>query len=397
MRILFVAWDNPNVNYLEGLFVPIFARLGTQYGHEFHIMQFSWATDERIGFLEGFCRERGIRYTHVAVKLRPVAAIGKYLTLFRGARVLSNYIRQHDISVLMPRSFMPAKMALSIARRHPELQLVYDADGLPIEERVDFAGLRPGSLRYRELKRVEGGMIRTASKILTRTRRAVDFLVSQYKVTSHKFFVVKNGRDEEFFVRRDQKQNVALRAQLNIPADAFVLVYCGSLGPQYGVDEMFTIYHQLRTGKECVYFLLLTNNPGFVQARTAGDAHVVVRQVPFAHIPQHLSIADLAFAIRKPTSSMRGVAPIKLGEYLLMNLPVIASAAIGDTTEMLSGQDFVFLLQEHGAAQLAEAVQWARALPRRNLEQRPRSFGEQYFSLRESVVSYQTALSSPVS
>jgi glycosyltransferase involved in cell wall biosynthesis len=393
MRILFVAWDNPSVNYLEGLFVPIFARLGEQHGHEFHVMQFSWATAERIRFLEAFCRERGVRYTHVPVTLRPVATIGKYLTLFRGARVLSDYIRQQRIDVLMPRSFMPARMALSIAGRHPGVQLIYDADGLPIEERVDFAGLKPGSFRHRQLKKVEGAMIRRASRILTRTRRAIDFLVSQYQVTPQKFFVVKNGRDESFFVNRHRAHGVALREQLSIPASAFVLIYCGSLGPQYGVEEMFTIYQQLRAANEHIYFVLLTNNPGFVQDRAAGDARVVVRQVPFAQIPDYLSIADLAFAIRKPTSSMRGVAPIKLGEYLLMNLPVIASAAIGDTTEMLSGQDFVFLLQEHNAAQIAEAVQWARELPEQNFERRPRSFGERYFSLRESVTSYQTALS----
>src|SRR4051812_2350290 len=94
-KILFIAWDSPLVTYLEGLFIPIFEQLNARYGYEFHIIQFSWASDDRIRHLTEFCRKKNIVYTHFKIILKPIAPIGKYLTLFRGVRFVNRYLKEN--------------------------------------------------------------------------------------------------------------------------------------------------------------------------------------------------------------------------------------------------------------------------------------------------------------
>jgi glycosyltransferase involved in cell wall biosynthesis len=394
-RILFITWDDPAVTYMEGLFVPIFAGLTQHFQYEFHVVQFSWATEERVSFLKAFCNERAVKYTHIQVYTKPVAVIGKYVTLHKGSKILLRYIKDNSINIVLPRSTMPAKMVLSIFRYCPKLRIVFDADGLPIEERIDFAGLKKNSLRYQQLKKIEKRIISAADLVLVRTHRAKSFLLEQYKVKADKFFVVKNGRDEQFFHRFKPEVSEPLRMELGIPPTAFTFVYCGSIGPQYGVEQMLYIYRSFAERHPSSYFLVLTNQPEkFLAKITESDKNIIIRKLVFSDVPRYLSIAQVGFAIRKASLSMRGVAPIKLGEYMLTGLPVIASGGIGDTDEMLKSFPFAFVLPGYDEHYLNGAIEWTESLNfSEALAKDVRDFGIKQFGLEESITSYHQALS----
>ncbi len=115
---------------------------------------------------------------------------------------------------------------------------------------------------------------------------------------------------------------------------------------------MLAIFKRYQEKKATAKFLIFSGNPEFVTAKIpdAMRNNIVVKSVPFVEVPQYLAAADIAFAIRKPTFSMQGVAPIKLGEYLLMGLPTIASAGIGDTETLLEGVPGTFLFRSQRCA-----------------------------------------------
>jgi len=236
----------------------------------------------------------------------------------------------------------------------------------------------------------------SAAAVLTRTIGATTFLQSQYFVSESKFFIVKNGRDEEMFKRSDALGN-GMRQRLGIPEGAKVLVYCGSIGPQYGVEQMLYIHKKLFEQSSSYYFLVLTNNPSYFETMLKGsEKNIVIEKASFSEIPAYLSAADFAFAIRKATLSMQGVAPIKLGEYLLMGLPVIASSDIGDSNTFLSNKPFVYLLSDYDPPNLDKAVQWISTNKdySETLRIAGRSFGKEYYSLSASAESYHKAIQS---
>lgn len=394
LNILFVAWDSPDVKYLEGLFVPIFHHWSLQWGHSIHILHFSWSDSARQHFLTEFCKGRGINYTPVQVSQRPVAAIGKFFTTLKGTSILKRYIQENKIDVVMPRSTMPARMLLPLLSRSRSFKVLFDADGLPIEERVDFAGLKPRSYRYKSLKAIEKGIITAADAVLTRTEKAAVYLSEQYHVPLSKFNVVRNGSDRHTFKFSPELRQTR-RKELGVPPEALLLVYSGSLGPQYGVEQMFLINKRLRARDIDSRLLILTNHPHFLSTYAINpEDQIFVRSVEFSEIPGYLSSGDLGFAIRKDTHSMQGVAPIKVGEYLLNGLPIVASARIGDSRNLLAGQPFIHLLEDYSEHSLNEAIQWIEEsvvgsnFPR----EQPTAFGSSLFSIEVSAETYQNAI-----
>ena len=232
MNVLFVTWDGPQVSYLESLFLPIFKQL-QYFGFHFHILQFSWSSAEVTDQRRKECENSGCTYTYVPVIRRHVA-LGGLVTSLLGARQVSKAIEEHDIDIIMARSTLPALSTLLYLRGR-KTPFVFDADGLPLDERVDFAGQSPSSLVYRLLRDIEAQAVRRADAVLTRSRKAVSILQARAGAgtADDRFHVVSNGRDSALFSSGEADDRIAVKERLGIPADAPLVVYAGSLGPAW--------------------------------------------------------------------------------------------------------------------------------------------------------------------
>lgn len=398
MNILFVTWDGPQVSYLEGLFLPIFRKLQTQ-GLHFHVLQFTWADDDRIEQARQACADAGISYRAVPVRRWP-KALGALITSVLGGRQVRNAVRDHAIDVLMPRSILPGLSAL-LGVRGRTLPIVFDADGLPLDERVDFAGQSPTSLVHRILRDIETLLVHRAAVVLTRSPKGSEILVARggAGTDAGKFFVVGNGRDANKFHPHDPDARSRYRAQLGIAADAPLLVYAGSMGPQYCPVEMLRLFELVRNLRPDAVLLVLSQSPGYFQQQLMQNPlpaeAVLLRAVEPRDVPHYLACSDLGIALRRPSFSMQGVAPIKLGEYLLCGLPVAATGGIGETDVLTADTGFLLTLMDQ--AELQAAARWfvETVLPRRDvLRAQCNRLGVSRFSLDASVARYHAALQS---
>ncbi|MGE0590157.1 MAG: hypothetical protein AB7O48_16380 [Cyclobacteriaceae bacterium] len=390
-KVLFIAWDGPSTSYLESLFAPIFFELKNR-GYDFHIIQFSWAKREKIDAISQQCEQMGIPFAHYRVLTKPLLAVGKLITLFTASRKVKQYAQSHKVDVIMPRGLMPARIVLQFAQNDERYKIVYDADGLQIEERVDFAELRVGSFRYRSLKQIERNMTRRADIVLTRTLDGKRILTEQYTdVDESKFHTVSNGRDERIFALPEDKNQRSFRRHLDIPEHALVSVYCGSLAPQYGLPEMARLHQYLIERRSDVYWLVLTGDVEKMQAY-AHLPNVIVRSVAAKEVPHFMAIANVGLAFRHATYSMKGVAPIKLGEYLIMGLPVVASGGIGDSEQVLKRYGFCHVMDDFTDETLIGASEWILKIRDQFDSQSIRSAGIEHFGLRRSVDDYDLAL-----
>ncbi len=391
-RILFITWDGPQTNYLEGLFYPIFRAIGERAGIEFHVLQFTSADSMAAGRIGEVSAGYGFRYTAVSTAsgLHPAAGVAR--ALLSGGSLIARYAAENDIDILMPRSTMPALMTLGAMRKRRGMKVLFDADGLPVEERVDFAGLKKGGLMYRILKGIETRMLRKADAVITRSMRAADIHINNIGESARpKFFVVTNGRDPGFF-RPDAARREEYRRRLGVAPGSTVFVYCGSIGPQYLPGEMLAIFAGYKKRHPDAKFLVLTGGRFPLEELSPAEwrKDVAVMHSPYGELPGWLDAADIAFGLRQPSYSMQGVAPIKLGEYLMMGLPTIASAGIGDTETVLGGVDGVRLYDHNDPCRVEAAVDWCDGLSAR----RPAisEFGVANFSVDESARRYMKAI-----
>lgn len=366
-NILFITWDGPQTSYMEGLFMPIFHEVSKKENIKFHVIQFTWANEKKIDEVKKSAEKLGIHYNAFPIMKKPVASVGSLLTLFTSSNKIEHYIKEHHIDIVMPRSTFPAFMVNKIKNR--KFALIFDADGLPLEERVDFSGLKKESRQYRWMKSIETKMLKNADAVITRSQKSIEVhLQNLGEEFRNKFSVVYNGRNAEQFQNNESFRKES-REQLGLQDDEQLFVYCGSLGEQYCWNEMMSIFEKYQTSNPAK-FLVLTGNTAFALNQLSAEQQqsVFVKSVPFSEIPFWLNAADVAFALRQPSFSMQGVAPIKLGEYLLMNLPTIASQGIGDTEEILKHFEDCFLFNHSAdlSLQQSEIMNWLEKMKSKN-------------------------------
>lgn len=360
-KILFITWDGPQTNYMEGLFMPIFKKIAEKIPVEFHVIQFTWANSIKNEEVKKTAVSLGIKYTTFPILKKPLASIGSLITLFTSSKQIARYIKEKGIDIIMPRSTFPSFMVNALENINNSV--IFDADGLPIDERVDFAGLGKNSRLYKWLKSIETKMLKNADAVVTRSQKAIDIHVQQIgEEFRNKFTVVYNGRNAQAF-QLNAVWRASIRLKLEVDDDELLFVYCGSLGEQYCWEEMMATFEGYqKVGK--AKFLVLTGNTEFAFQKLSSEQEksVFVKSVSFETIPHWLSAADVAFALRKPSYSMQGVAPIKLGEYLLMNLPTIASRGIGDTEAILEHFEGCFLFDhsENSVIQHNKVIEWLK-------------------------------------
>ncbi|MEJ7745201.1 MAG: glycosyltransferase [Luteimonas sp.] len=398
--ILFVTWDGPQVSYLESLFLPIFMGLAKR-GHQFHVLQFTWADKRRRDAVQALCEAAGCSYRSAPV-LRKTVAAGSLVSAVLGSRHVRRAIAQHNIDIVMPRSTLPAFSSMLAMRHFASVSLLFDADGLPHDERVDFGGWSAHGLAYRMLRDMEATAVRRADGVLTRSRKAIEILVARAGAgtSAGKFHVVANGRDAGLFSPASAAQRASVRRELGIADSAPLLVYAGSMGNQYCMPEMLELFKRVRDRRSDAQFLLLTGSPQEVERRLEDAADLRsschVLSVPPDAVPRYLGACDLGLALRRPSFSMQAVAPIKLGEYLLCGLPVVATRAIGDTDEQISAQ-VGYSLTAMSTQELGAAADWFVDVVLADgdgFAARCRETGLRHFSLAASVDAYSRAIES---
>ncbi len=392
MRLLFVTWDGPEQSYLESLFLPILGGLA-RHGIAARVMQLRYGPKS----LETAAREaseaRGIPYLARPILRRPTVLGGAVATVGLGAPALAREVRRAGVDVVMPRSLLPGAMTLAARPMLGGARIVFDADGLMADERVELGGWRADGAPYRALRAVERRLLRVADGVMTRTHAAKEILLERAGpgVPPDRIGVVPNGVDGALFRPRDGREAVTVRARYGVPAHAPFIVWSGSIGPQYMPEVAFAFFERVRARRPDARLAVLTGAVERAAAlvREAGipDASVRVARLSPAGVAEVLGAADLGLALRLPTFSQRAISPIKVSEYLLAGLPVLATRGVGDLDAALVDPRVAHRL-DADAPDLDVAVTWflEGPLAARDISRSVcRALGEDEFGLELAV------------
>jgi len=396
LKILYLTWDGPQTTYLESLFLPIFRRLQDQ-GIRFSVRQYSWGDRGRCLEREAACQTIGVPYKGVTVRRQPSGA-GPLLTALADAPRVASLMKSGYADLVLARSTMPALIALA-ASQLSSFPIVFDADGLPLDERVEFGGSNPKGLEQKLLRRVEAMAVRHSRSVIVRTEAAREILFERQggQVSPGKFHIVSNGRDPVVFIPSPPLIREQTRKELGFGSDTPVLVYAGSIGPQYRLNDMLLLLQQVMLKRPDARLLILTGDTQRAQDSIIQfSSHLAmscdVRSASFDQIPRYLSAGDAGISFRTPSLSMRAVAPIKIGEYLLCGLPVVGTPGIGDIDAAVAA-DVFFPVEIDSPTAIQSAAGWVlRGLADTRRRQAARQIGIDRFSLSASASSYFDAL-----
>ena len=396
MKLLFVTWDGPGTTYHETLFIPLLERSVSQ-NDEVAMLQMSWGAEDRVKRLSRIAAEKGMRFQHRRVPRGrsiwwlPFAVLGVLMHVVR-------QLRSGQYDVLMARSVVPGGLAVIAKLLTGRCsRFIFDADGLPADEAVEFGGWPARGARYRFSRLLERSAIRHADVVITRTRRSVDILRERAGVDAERFVVVVNGKDPEEFTPVSGRQRRETRAGLGVPDGCPLLVYAGSIGPQYEPTLMLRVLDALHDRGLPARLLMLTAASHHDRIRALAGSrppeHVILRHAAPDQVPALLAAADVGLAFRRATFSQQAVAPIKLAEYLLCGLPVVYSSGVGDLDEQIT-EEVGLAVGSHDEGDAVQVASWIATvvLPQwQSRSQAARRLGLERFSLDAGAATYRRA------
>lgn len=286
-----------------------------------------------VAAMEERMARSGVGWTRLRYHKRP-SLLATTFDVAQGAVALRYLIERHGLGLVHCRGYVPTAIAFRATRRVPVL---FDIRGLQAEEYVDGGVWKKGELKWQLAKRSERGFFRKASGAVVLTENIRPYVEDEFRAQGRlpPLEVIPCCTDLERF-RFDPAGRAQIRATLDVPDDATLLVYSGSLGTWYLADEMARLTRAYRdhTGKRTILLWLVNNDREIALAasKNAGlaDADVRVTSAKASEVAAYLSAADASLALIKPSFSKRSSSPTKYAECLAAGLPLVISRDVGD-------------------------------------------------------------------
>jgi glycosyltransferase involved in cell wall biosynthesis len=290
-----------------------------------------------------------------------------------GVRRIRREHRRRPFDLIHARGYVPAAIALAV-KKLIGVPFVFDIRGLQAEEYADAGHWDPRGLPFRVTKAMEQAALRAADGIVTLTH-AIRPVLLQFpgldtRPTLPPWSVIPSCVDLEHF-RFDASKRRRVREALGV-GDRPVLVYSGSVGTWYMLDEMLAFYQVARERWPGLFLLCLVNRSpetvaGAARSRGIGGGDFAVTWARHAEMPAYLSAADAGIAFIRPCLSKRSSSPTKYAEYLATGLPFVANSGVGDVDALLAEPGAGALVTPHtqeGYAAAADRLRMAASTDR---------------------------------
>ncbi len=265
---------------------------------------------------------------------------------WRFFQVASKLSSEKSYAAYHARSYVAGWVAHRLSARTGRPWL-FDMRGFWADERRDYGFWPKGhplyDYLYRIWKKREQTMLQTATAIIVLTEAAREVLV-EWGIPPQKIAVIPCVADYDFFhldASKREQTRAAIRYALDIPLDAVVFLYSGSLAWHYAPEDIVAIFEAAYRIDQRTFLLALTPHEtasleALIQGRGLPLSQYRVASAGRDEVPRYLSAANAGIATVQTGFSKAGSSFTKVAEYLAADLPVIATA-IGDVKK-LAGQ-----------------------------------------------------------
>jgi len=356
-KVLFISWDGMTDSLGQSQVLPYLIGL-THYGYEFHII----SPEKPAAYIKG--KET------IENLIAPYKITWHPLTYFDAVPVVSPIInvrnirkkteqlhQQHNFSFIHSRSYVPSIVSLHMYKKHG-LKYIFDMRGFWADERVDG---KLWSLKnplfnyiYNYFKKKEKEFMLTADAVVCLTEKAKQEMLSWNYMADYKkeITVIPCCADLNIFNKEniEEAKRQSFKDELNIRKNDFVLMYLGSIGTWYMLDEMIAFFSVLKQQNANAKFLFITKDEHERILQVADKYHVkdsiILRSGARAEIPYLISVSNCSIFFILPSYSKMASSPTKQAEIMAMGIPIVCNKNIGDTDKLIKDYQSGFIVDE---------------------------------------------------
>ena len=395
-KVLYITYDGMTDPLGQSQVLPYLIGL-RPYGYDFTILSFE--KKDRFAKLspviQKICDENEIRWVPMSFTSKP-PLLSKFYDAVRIKRKAIALTRKYGFDMSHCRSYIGADVGMTLKKKFGT-KLFFDMRGFWADEKKDGGSWPQSSFIFRQVyqyyKKKEAAYFKHADQIISLTQ-AGKKEISSWTVydASVPINVIPCCADTKLFSLTGPDQKQAGRALLGLPADAFILSYLGSVGAWYMLDEMLELFRYIKQRYTGARFLFITHSdPNMVLGRLAAhgldpaDMHIV--SAGRQEVAPFVKASDINVSFIQPVYSKLSSSPTKLGEVLVMGIPVISNSGVGDVKQIIEDADAGVVLDTFTDADYRKAVDAIPGL----MNKKPadiRSAVEEMYSLETGVGSY---------
>jgi glycosyltransferase involved in cell wall biosynthesis len=392
LEVVYVTYDGVLEPLGESQVVAYLEGLAPRYG--ITLVSFEKPRDladtGRTSAMRERLRRRGVRWIRLRYHKAP-SLVATAADLLHGvARTI--LARRGRVDVVHARGYVPSVLALCLQRLHGA-RFVFDMRGFWPDEKVQAGHWRHDSRVFRLAKRWERRFFESADAIVSLTHAGVAAFPSLgYRIRAGiPIVVIPTCTDLQRFA--PASRDVALARRLGVEGCP-VIGTTGTLSNWYLRQESLRAMGGLAARLPRAKVLLVTREDharlreDAAQAGIPGD-RLVLAQADFASMPMYVRMMDLGVFFIAPTSSKRGSAATKLGEFLATGVPVLINDGVGDSGAIVREGQAGVVVSSTGDADLRAALPSVLALlDDPCTAQRCRDTARRHFDLRDGIERY---------
>ncbi|MCX8113095.1 MAG: glycosyltransferase [Bacteroidia bacterium] len=395
MNVLYLTYDGLLDPLGQSQILPYLYGLAQRLGVAFDIVSFEKA--ERRSH-EAALRQELLRFEirwHPLSFTRKPPILSKAYDAWRFFWAAEQVVRTRPIDFLHARSYVGGWVAHRISQRYGKPWL-FDMRGFWADERRETRAWPPGHLFYEQLyaiwKKRERIMLRSASHVIVLTQAAKTFLI-QAGIPAEKISIIPCVADYDHF-QPYFAQRTLYRQRLNLPPDAYVLGYLGSIGALYEVKEMlrfFQVLQRLRADTYMVFFTPASAETVYAYADAVGVPRERLRVsfIPRAEVPLWCSVMDTSIIFCRPGFSRIGSFPTRVAEVLAMNIPIVMQADLGDNRLLAQQVEGIYLCESFTTQAYERVAQLLLDAQHQNGLSSPRHTSQALLSLPIGLSRYE--------
>ena len=298
----------------------------------------------------------------------------------------------YKIETIHCRGFPAAVFAL-IINFFSDSKIIYDMRGFWIDEKIDNNVLVKKNfidlIIIKILKLLEVKIIRNAKSIIVLTYNSKNYIRRKFK-RSKNIFVIPCSVDYSKFNYSNYKfKTKKIKKNLNFKKNSKILIYIGSYGKYYMINEMIILYSYLKRKFKSLNFLIVSNQKEKFINHLASNKNcndIKIINADWSQIPKYLSISDISLCLIKPTFAKIASSPTKLSESLAMGVPVIANSKIGDLNKILNKEKFGCLININNINNVNNLKKINSLLKLKKVNVRKKS--KNYYDINNAILKY---------
>lgn len=399
MRSLYLSYDGMTDPLGQSQVLPYLTGLSAK-GHKITLISFE--KNERFeagkAQIEVICQNASIRWIPLPYTKKPpvLSTIYDILKLIRTVKKLH---RKERFNLIHCRSYITAFAGLYM-KRSVHLPFLFDMRGFFPEERVD-GGLWPQNrfifrLIFKYFKTKEKYFLQESDHIISLTHKGKEVLLQrdELKNYSHKISVIPCCTDLTHFdpERVSETQVSNFRKKLDIPENALVANYIGSLGTWYLVDDMVRWVAVLHRKYPDFIWLLITRDApdalfGLLKKYEIPENAIRIYAAGRNDLPALIKLCNFSFFFIKSSFSKQASSPTKQGEIMAMGLPVICNAGVGDSDRIVEKYGSGLVIPDLNQETLEKFAEQIPELLQIDSD-KIRKGAEEYFALESGVETY---------